>query len=91
MVGTFKFIMPYPGRSLFPSRHPVYLAASARANVTAHPAAIMIIKARIICLILTSAKQRLIKRKYTPKTAVNKAKNAAITRTEHNSAAAGWT
>ncbi|GAH41529.1 unnamed protein product, partial [marine sediment metagenome] len=67
-----------------------WCAASARANVTAQPAAIMIISAKIMYFILTSAKKRLIKSKYTPKTAIMKARNAETASTEHNNAAAGW-
>jgi hypothetical protein len=51
-------------------------AASARANVTAQPAAMMTIKARIIYLIFTSVKKRLRKLKYIPETAIKKAKTA---------------
>ena len=65
-------------------------AASARANVTAQPAAIIIIRAKMMYLTLTSLKKRSIKRKYTPKTAVTKAKNAITTSTQHNKTQAGW-
>jgi len=65
-------------------------AASARANVTAQPAAIIIIRAKMMYLTLTSPKKRSIKRKYTPKTAVTKAKNAITTSTQHKKAQAGW-
>jgi hypothetical protein len=65
-------------------------AASARANVTAQPAATMIIRARIMYFILTSAKKRLRKLKYIPETAIKKAKNAETASTQHNNAAAGW-
>jgi len=66
------------------------LAASARANVTAQPAAIITIRAKMMYLTLTSAKKRSKKRKYTPKTAITKAKNAITTSTQHNNAQAGW-
>ncbi|GAG94701.1 unnamed protein product, partial [marine sediment metagenome] len=51
---------------------------------------IMTISARIMYLILTSVKKRLINPKYTPKTAISKAKNAETASTQHNNAAAGW-
>ena len=66
------------------------LAASARANVTAQPAAIITIRAKMMYLTLTSAKKRSKKRKYTPQTAITKAKNAITTSTLHNNAQAGW-
>ncbi len=65
-------------------------AASARASVTAQPAAIITIRAKIMYLTLTSLKKRSKKRKYTPKTAITKAKNAITTSTQHNNAQAGW-
>ncbi len=65
-------------------------AANARANVTAQPAAIITIRAKMMYLTLTSPKKRSKKRKYTPKTAVTKAKNAITTSTQHNKAQAGW-
>ncbi len=65
-------------------------AASARANVTAQPAAIITIRAKMMYFTLTSLKKRSKKRKYTPKTAIRKAKNAITTSTQHNNAQAGW-
>ncbi len=65
-------------------------AASARANVTAQPAAIITIKAKMMYLTLTSLKKRSKKRKYTPKTDITKAKSAITTSTQHNKAQAGW-
>jgi len=65
-------------------------AASARANVTAQPAAIITIRAKMMYFTLTSLKKRSKKRKYTPKTAITKAKNAITTSTQHNNAQAGW-
>jgi len=65
-------------------------AASARANVTAQPAAIITIRAKMMYLTLTSRKKRSKKRKYTPKTDITKAKNAITTSTQHNNAQAGW-
>ncbi len=66
------------------------LTASARANVTAQPAAIITIRAKMMYLTLTSAKKRSKKRKYTPKTAITKDKNAITTSPQHNNAQAGW-
>ena len=66
------------------------LFVSARANVTAQPAAIITIRAKMMYLNLTSLKKRSKKRKYTPKTAITKAKNAITTSTQHNNAQAGW-
>ena len=66
------------------------LAASARANVTAQPAAIITIRAKMMYLTLTSAKKCSKKRKYPPQTAITKAKNAITTSTQHNNAQAGW-
>jgi len=65
-------------------------AASARANVTAQPAAIITIRAKMMYFTLTSLKKRSKKRKYTPKTDITKAKNAITTSTQHNNAQAGW-
>jgi hypothetical protein len=65
-------------------------AASARANVTTQPAAIITIRAKMMCFTLTSLKKRSKKRKYTPKTAITRAKNAITTSTQHNNAQAGW-
>ncbi len=66
------------------------LTASARANVTAQPAAIITIRAKMMYLTLTSPKKRSKKRKYNPQTAITKAKNAVTTSTLHNNAQAGW-
>ncbi len=66
-------------------------AASARASVTAQPAAIITIRAKMMYFTLTSLKKRSKKWKYTPKTAIRKAKSAITTSTQHNNAPAGWT
>ena len=65
-------------------------AASARDNVTAQPAAIITIRAKMMYFNLTSLKKRSKKRKYTPKTAITRAKSAITTSTLHNNAPAGW-
>jgi len=64
-------------------------AASARAKVTAQPAIMIITRAKIMYLTLTSVKNRLIKLKYTPKTTVGKAKTAATAIIEHSRPPAG--
>jgi len=74
---------PFVGRNQLP-------AASARANVTAQPAAIITIMAKMMYFTLTSRKKRSKKRKYTPKTAITRAKSAITTSTQHNNAQAGW-
>jgi len=66
-----------------------FFAATARANVTAQPAAMIIIRANIMYLSLTSAKKRSIKRKYIPKTEIINARIAAITIIEHKKPQAG--
>ena len=58
--------------------------------MTAHPAAIMIIRAKIMYLSLTSVKKRSIKQKYIPKTAIINAIIATITMIEHKRPQAGW-
>ncbi len=73
----------------FVRRNQLFLA-SARASVTAQPAAIITIRAKMMYLTLTSRKKRSKKRKYTPKTDITKAKNAITTSTQHNNAQAGW-
>jgi hypothetical protein len=65
-------------------------AATALANVTAQPATMIIIRAKIMYLSFISAKKRSIKRKYIPKTAIINARIAAITMTEHKRPQAGW-
>ncbi len=64
-------------------------AATARANVTAQPAAMIIIRAKIMYLSFTYLKKRSIKRNYIPKTAIMNDRNAAITITEHSRPQAG--
>jgi hypothetical protein len=49
----------------------------------------MTITAKIMCLTLISAKKRSKKRKYIPKTAVRKAKNAVMTNKQQNNAPVG--
>ncbi len=73
----------------FVRRNQLFLA-SARASVTAQPAAIITIRAKMMYLTLTSRKKRSKKRKYTPKTDITKAKNAITTSTQHYNAQAGW-
>jgi len=75
--------MPFVRRNQLP-------AASARASVTAQPAAIITIIAKMMYFTLTSRKKRSKKRKYTPKTAITRAKSAITTSTQHNNAQAGW-
>ena len=65
-------------------------AANARDNVTAQPAAIITIRVKMMYFTLTSLKKRSKKRKYTPKTAITRAKSAITTSTLHNNAPAGW-
>ena len=60
-------------------------AVRIRANVTIQPAAIIPNRNKITYFALIRIKNW----KYTPKTAVNKAKNAAITKPLHSIAAAG--
>jgi len=65
-------------------------AANERANVTAQPATIIIIKAKIMYLSFTSVKNHSMKRKYTPKTAMMNSKTAVRTITQHKRPQAGW-
>ena len=67
-----------------------YFSAMVWANVTAHPARIIITSPKIRYLILIFARNRSRKQKYTPKTAIRKVKNAVIISIEHNIAPAGW-
>jgi len=64
--------------------------ASARDNVTAHPAASITIRAAMMYLSFTFEKKASMKRKSTANTAVTNAKIAATTIIEQTSAPAGW-